>query len=575
MASCIDVSLFFACSPNALSHSLPNFPIQQPFDASVYLDSLALVEGGASLKGVVHVRNLSFGKRVCVRFTSDWWSTTSEVTAVYQDSIKGATFDRFIFHIKLQDLLARIEEKTLFLAIRYNADGHPEIWDSNGGQNYQVQFHKTKGMKASELRDTRRSVGRKAAEWSDKVHSGPLADRMADLKAQLSRLAADDPDGEISSPSYRSLSDGSSTAGSPGGSFASISTHKALYSPGLDPTASPLAARYDFGASLKGVASGNNKAGSPGFYRPNMKTTSVGTGWNGSPLGEERLELLAETNLRPPAPPSPLPSSSVAFSPTGEVSTDGIGLRFDPSSFGTPGLKWPPPPGGARFDPGPPSSFPSSIYGTLPTSPSSYDSSAATTGPVSFSAFAVPAPAAEQTITTTAMTPITESTALSTPTARKHTRSHSRSSDSSGAVDYFSAPSVRRTPPASPYITLGEPTTTAAPGRPRAPAAALASRTFPAPTADELPSALVRHASYASSSSASSSPTSTSGTDSPLSMASTPNTTASNGGTPVGIPLLSPPIYALGGDGYDPSLSMPRSGSNWVGSSSYSDFVNQ
>ncbi|KAL7416214.1 putative phosphatase regulatory subunit, partial [Mrakia frigida] len=113
--------------------------------------SISLNDDAKNLRGIIHVRNIAFNKRVSVRFTTDSWSTTSEVTATFQDSIKGGTFDRFSFVIKLQDM-ARLEEKKLFLAVRYHVEGR-EIWDSNAGQNYHIEFKRNKAMKASEIRE--------------------------------------------------------------------------------------------------------------------------------------------------------------------------------------------------------------------------------------------------------------------------------------------------------------------------------------------------------------------------------------------------------------------------------------
>lgn len=49
------------------------------------------------------------------------------------------TYDRFAFTIRLADMLLRIEEKTLVLAVRYRAAGR-EVWDNNGGENYKAVF---------------------------------------------------------------------------------------------------------------------------------------------------------------------------------------------------------------------------------------------------------------------------------------------------------------------------------------------------------------------------------------------------------------------------------------------------
>ncbi|WVW82020.1 hypothetical protein I302_104025 [Kwoniella bestiolae CBS 10118] len=291
-----------------LTVSLPNFPTTHPPDSELYLESLFLEDDRKALKGVVVCANISFQKWVAVRFTFDWWQTTSEVTATYKESIKGGKFDRFTFSIKLNDILAKIEEKTLFMAIRYNAEGR-EIWDSNGGQNYQVLFQKVAPQQPVGLRAARNSislqpgmgkaVGGRTSQWS--VAGGNNDDRLADLRAKLDRLTADEPDRVPVSPnssrhfsfdfgrrgsttnssgsgSSRRGSDNPSPNGSPSRPFSPMDT-KASDLPAAGPA---LAARYDFGASLKTTArrGSTSPVGRPGEL-PDVKTGLLNYGMNG------------------------------------------------------------------------------------------------------------------------------------------------------------------------------------------------------------------------------------------------------------------------------------------------------
>lgn len=94
-----------------------------------------------NIGGSIRVRNLAFQKWVAVRFTFDSWQTTSEVAARYATT-EDSEFDIFAFTIKLTDMLSRIEEKTLVLAIHYRVNGG-DVWDNNGGQNYVTNFSRT------------------------------------------------------------------------------------------------------------------------------------------------------------------------------------------------------------------------------------------------------------------------------------------------------------------------------------------------------------------------------------------------------------------------------------------------
>ncbi len=82
---------------------------------------------GSTVEGVVRVRNLAFEKWIAVRFTLDKWQTTSEVTARYKESLPNGTVDTFVFTIKLEDVLSRAEEKSLYLAVGNSVAGR-ENW---------------------------------------------------------------------------------------------------------------------------------------------------------------------------------------------------------------------------------------------------------------------------------------------------------------------------------------------------------------------------------------------------------------------------------------------------------------
>ncbi|KIR33289.1 hypothetical protein I352_04056 [Cryptococcus deuterogattii MMRL2647] len=234
-----------------LKMSLPNFPTYQDPSSDLYLESLFLSEDRKSIKGVTMCKNIAFQKWVAVRFTLDWWQTTSEVTAVHKESVRGGTYDRFVFTIKLGDMLHSIEQKTLYLAVRYNAGGK-EVWDSNGGQNYLVKFIKERPVRQP-LRGARdtvpiqpgmgKAVGGRSSQWSV---TGDREDRMADLRAKLSMVSEDDaglpPFPSGSRHAYRNRD----RKGPDGPRFAPHNS-KATELPKKGVS---LAARYDFGAAL-------------------------------------------------------------------------------------------------------------------------------------------------------------------------------------------------------------------------------------------------------------------------------------------------------------------------------------
>ncbi|KAM6506213.1 hypothetical protein FSOLCH5_014399 [Fusarium solani] len=125
----------------------PNFP-RNSLDRDsmpVRLERLYLSHDNKHILGSVIVANLAFEKSVICRFTLDYWTTTSETTAVHCCPVPGqmGKYDRFIFSIRLTETV-NIESKPIFLCIRYNVNGQ-EFWDNNLGTNFQVDLRKKYG----------------------------------------------------------------------------------------------------------------------------------------------------------------------------------------------------------------------------------------------------------------------------------------------------------------------------------------------------------------------------------------------------------------------------------------------
>jgi hypothetical protein len=126
--------------------SLANFPLDSEMRRSqpVFVERIFLSSDNKNLVGNIAVQNLAFHKSVVVRFTFDYWKTTSELAADYNNDVrrKGShdNLDRFNFSIKLADQ-ANLENKTLYFCVRYTVNGQ-EFWDNNGSSNYQVDFSK-------------------------------------------------------------------------------------------------------------------------------------------------------------------------------------------------------------------------------------------------------------------------------------------------------------------------------------------------------------------------------------------------------------------------------------------------
>ncbi|KAG9784887.1 carbohydrate-binding module family 21 protein, partial [Aureobasidium melanogenum] len=125
---------------------LANFPADtEPRKSQpVFVERIFLSSDHKNLIGTVAVQNLAFQKLVVARFTFDYWKTTSEVVAEFNNDVRRKQnndgLDRFNFTIRLADQ-ANLENKTLFFCVRYTVNGQ-DYWDNNGGFNYQVDFSK-------------------------------------------------------------------------------------------------------------------------------------------------------------------------------------------------------------------------------------------------------------------------------------------------------------------------------------------------------------------------------------------------------------------------------------------------
>ncbi|KAB8301634.1 hypothetical protein EYC80_003472 [Monilinia laxa] len=125
---------------------LANFPPMTPQRAAmpIRVERVYLSADNKNLIGTVAVVNLAFNKLVVARFTLDYWKTTSEVVAEYNNDIRQPKHtdgcDRFNFNIKLADQ-ANLEAKTMFFCVKYCVN-NVEYWDNNNSTNFQIDFRK-------------------------------------------------------------------------------------------------------------------------------------------------------------------------------------------------------------------------------------------------------------------------------------------------------------------------------------------------------------------------------------------------------------------------------------------------
>lgn len=132
--------------PNAL-YPLFAIPGQQPDfmerlrSGGVCLESVVIED--CSVQCTCRVMNWGYNKKVLARYTSNGWSSSSDINASYvSDSTRDGT-DSFAFIIFLNR-----ERSDLQFAIRYEINGN-EYWDNNGGKNYCFSYHGSNASQTS------------------------------------------------------------------------------------------------------------------------------------------------------------------------------------------------------------------------------------------------------------------------------------------------------------------------------------------------------------------------------------------------------------------------------------------
>ncbi|KAK2783619.1 hypothetical protein FQN52_009546 [Onygenales sp. PD_12] len=267
----------------------------------VRLERIFLSSDNKYLVGVVAVANISFQKHVVARFTLDYWKTTSEVVAEYNNDVRRKQandgYDRFNFSIRLADM-GNLEAKRMFICLRYNVNGL-EFWDNNSAMNYHIDFSRKNKSKPEKLANS--SSGSRAAVALPRSRSAGSA---AGRPHSMPSLSTD-----FKFPSLSPAAPDRHELGKPPRLLDSSSKDDILSdAPIRRNTANPQAFgnRYDFGASLSAVM----QPGSAGQTRRGQHSAQSTTPHNSSSRHQPRAR---STGDRPSKPESAQPT--VAGSP--------------------------------------------------------------------------------------------------------------------------------------------------------------------------------------------------------------------------------------------------------------------
>ena len=232
---------------------LTNFPrVSVERDAlPVRIERVYLSPDSKFLQGDVVVRNLAFHKLVVARFTLDYWKTTSELVAEYNNDLRkkqaNPDCDLFTFRIKLEDQ-ANLENKTMFFCIRYSVNGR-DYWDNNNSINYQVDFSK-KSKPQNGKKDTQAKSSRPLNALS---RSRPSANFSSPRPRSMPSF--DDFAGSVNPYEFSSFPQPSTLVGDSPIRFKTKASTRDIVpdAPGRPKSSSNQQAfgnRYDFGASL-------------------------------------------------------------------------------------------------------------------------------------------------------------------------------------------------------------------------------------------------------------------------------------------------------------------------------------
>jgi len=101
------------------------------------------------LDGYIAVKNISFHKRVFLRYTTNNWQSSQDLAATYDSSSAIASMDKFLFVLDASKFFSDESTNTLLFAICFESEG-VQYWDNNDGANYRVDFIQHKSQHSPE-----------------------------------------------------------------------------------------------------------------------------------------------------------------------------------------------------------------------------------------------------------------------------------------------------------------------------------------------------------------------------------------------------------------------------------------
>ena len=103
----------------------------------VCLENAYMADSSKSIRGTVRVQNLSFSKRVVVRYTTNDWAKSTDLEATYLAGSCDGFSDKFTFCVTV--LFALNVGQRFQFCLQFLAEDGQEYWDNNDGRNYVFQ----------------------------------------------------------------------------------------------------------------------------------------------------------------------------------------------------------------------------------------------------------------------------------------------------------------------------------------------------------------------------------------------------------------------------------------------------
>lgn len=103
----------------------------------VCLENAYMATSTKTIRGTVRVQNITFSKRVIVRYTTNDWAKSVDLEATYLPGSCDGFSDKFTFCVTVASYL-KIGLRFQF-CLKFLADDNQEYWDNNDGRNYVFQ----------------------------------------------------------------------------------------------------------------------------------------------------------------------------------------------------------------------------------------------------------------------------------------------------------------------------------------------------------------------------------------------------------------------------------------------------